>query len=53
MELNEMDEEQDLEAEAGLLEHLDRVDQDITAIRQRTRELLDSLQSTEQKKDEE
>ena len=42
-----------LEAEAGLLEHLNRINQDINVIRQRVHDLLDSLQRTEQKTDEE
>tara|TARA_B100000530_G_C15713530_1_gene390938 strand:- start:23 stop:172 length:150 start_codon:yes stop_codon:yes gene_type:complete len=45
--------QENLEAEAGLLEHLNRVDQDINVIRQRVHDLLDSLQRTEQKIDEE
>ena len=49
-----MDQEQEnLKAEAGLLEHLNRVDQDINVIRKRVHDLLDSLQRTEQKTDEE
>ncbi len=48
-----MDQEQEnLKAEAGLLEHLNRVDQDINVIRQRVHDLLDSLQRTEQKTEE-
>ena len=45
--------QKNLKAEAGLLEDLNRVDQDINVICKRVHDLLDSLQRTEQKTDEE
>ena len=47
--IDQPDHESDLEDD--LLVHLERVDQDLHAIRARARELLNSLQNTTEEKD--